>query len=337
LHRITMRLRKLGVTTLITMERSSDEGDVGRFGIEEFVADNVILLRNRLEFERRRRTMEVLKLRGAPHYKGEYPFTIDPIDGFTIIPLSADLNSQPTSLVRISSGVKELDAICGGGFYKDSIILASGPTGTGKTLLASHFARAGFEDGKKVLLIATEESREQLIRNAAAWGADYAGAEKKGLLRIVSRLPETMGLEDHLIHIRRELDEFKPARLVLDSVTALERAASLKSFREFIIGIVSKVRPAGVSTLLTTATPMSSDRHTATDIHISTLTDTIILLRYVELDAEIRRGVAVLKMRGTKHEKAIREYAIDDGGMRIGAPFAGIHGIHGSSHTYLFV
>jgi circadian clock protein KaiC len=336
LHRIATRLRKLGVTTLMTMERTTDEGDFSRFGVEEFVADNVIVLRNRLELERRRRTMEILKLRGAAHYKGEYPFTVDPADGFMIIPLSADLNSQPTSLERISTGVKELDTMCGGGFYKDSVILATGPTGTGKTLIASHFMRAGYESRKKVLLIATEESREQLIRNASAWGADYAGAEKKGLLRIVSRLPETMGLEDHLIHVRREIDEFRPARLVIDSITALERAATLKSFREFIIGIVSKVRHTGVSTLLTTATPMMSVGHTATEIHISTLTDTIILLRYVELDAEIRRGVAVIKMRGTKHEKAIREYTIDDRGMQIGAPFRGIHGILGSGHTYLF-
>jgi circadian clock protein KaiC len=110
----------------------------------------------------------------------------------------------------------------------------------------------------------------------------------------------------------------------------------LKSFREFIIGIVGKVRHSGVSTLLTTATPMFAYGHTATEIHISTLTDTIILLRYVELDAEIRRGVAVIKMRGAKHERAIREYAIDDGGMRIAGPFKGIHGILGSSHTYMF-
>jgi len=130
LHRIAAGLRRLGVTTLVTMERTTEEGGVGRWGVEEFVADNVILLRNRLEQEKRRRTVEILKFRGASHHKGEYPFTIDTEDGVTIIPLSAIELKQKSSDIRVSSGIAELDKMCGGGMYRDSIILVSGATGT---------------------------------------------------------------------------------------------------------------------------------------------------------------------------------------------------------------
>jgi KaiC/GvpD/RAD55 family RecA-like ATPase len=179
LHRIAAGLRTLGVTTLVTMERTQEDGDVGRWGVEEFVADNVILLRNRLEHEKRRRTVEILKFRGATHHKGEYPFTIDSEDGVTIIPLSAIELKQHSSNVRVSSGVPEIDKMCSGGMYRDSIILVSGATGTGKTLMVSQYIKAAIEAGERALLFAAEESREQLTRNAASWGVDFEKAETR--------------------------------------------------------------------------------------------------------------------------------------------------------------
>lgn len=121
LHRINAGLRRLEQTTIMTMERTDEDGRLGRFGVEEFVADNVVILRNRLEMEKRRRTIEILKFRGAPHQKGEYAFTIEPEEGLTVIPLSATELGQKSSGVRVSSGVPELDRMCGGGMYRDSI------------------------------------------------------------------------------------------------------------------------------------------------------------------------------------------------------------------------
>ena len=336
LHRIGARLRGLGLTTISTAERVEEDGGIGRFGVEDFVADNVIVLRNRLDGERRRRTMEIVKLRGGPHYKGEYPFTIDLEEGIAVIPLSAIQLSQKSSTERMSSGVAELDEMCGGGLYRDSIVLVSGATGTGKTMLVSHFLKAGFDAGERVLLFAAEESKEQLARNAAAWGIDFGKAERDGLLKVVCRLPETMGLEDHLIHMRRDIAHFKPMRVAIDSMTALERASSMKSFREFLIGLVTNLKHLGVSAMLTTSSAMLSVTESATEIHISTMTDTIILLRYIEISSEMRRGVTVLKMRGARHERAIREYTIDGTGMKIGTAFRNIHGILGGSPTYMF-
>lgn len=336
LHRIAAGLRKLGVTTLVTMERTNEEGGVGRWGVEEFVADNVILLRNRLEQEKRRRTVEILKFRGTTHQKGEYPFTIDSEDGVTIIPLSAIELKQKSSHIRVSSGVPELDKMCSGGMYRDSIILVSGATGTGKTLMVSQYVKAAIEAGERALLFGAEESREQLTRNALSWGVDFEKAERDGLLRIVCRYPEVMGLEDHLLQMKRDITDFAPQRVAIDSMSAFERVATNKSFREFVIALTSTIKHLEITGLFTNTTSMLTGGESITETHISTITDTIILLRYVELRGEMRRGLTVLKMRGTFHEKDIREYTIDGEGLHVHSPFVGVHGILTGTPTYTF-
>ncbi len=334
LFRTASALRKLGVTGVITAERMEDYGPIARHGIEEFVADNVIILRNVLDEEKRRRTIEVLKFRGTEHSKGEYPFTITG-DGIVVIPLSAIELKQRSSDIRVSSGIPALDEMCGGGYFRDSIILISGATGTGKTLAVSHFVKGAAEAGEKCLLFAFEESREQLIRNATGWGLDYEGMEKAGLLKVVCDYPEVKGLEDHLLTIKQQVQQFKPNRIAVDSLSALERVSSLKSFREFVIGLTSYIKHQEMTGLFTSTTPTLMGGTSITEAHISTITDTIILLRYVEIYGEMRRGLTVLKMRGSKHVKEIREFNIDEQGMHIGKAFRNVSGILAGYTTQL--
>ncbi|MDX1979118.1 MAG: circadian clock protein KaiC [Bryobacteraceae bacterium] len=327
LFRIAVALKRMGVTTVMTSERNDEYGDISRFGVEEFVADNVVVLRNCLEEEKRRRTVEILKFRGASHQKGEFPFTISKGDGIVVIPLSALELKQRSSNLRIPSGNAELDALCGGGFFRDSIILVTGATGCGKTLMTTEFIAGGIDQRERCLLLAFEESRDQLFRNAQGWGVDFDSMERDGLLKVVCVYPESHGLEDHLIAIKKAVEEFRPNRMAIDSLSALERISTLKGYREFVIALTSFIKHREVAGLFTATTPSLLGGQSVTEAHISTITDSIILLRYVELVGEMRRGITVLKMRGSAHDKEIREFTIDNQGMHIGRAFRNVSGI----------
>lgn len=327
LFRIAKVLGQIGVTSLMTAERVDEYGPVSRVGVEDFVTDNVIILRNALDEEKRRRTVEVLKFRGAQHQKGEFPFTILPGNGFVVIPLSEIELEYESSDLRITSGSPELDQMCGGGFYRDSFVLVSGATGTGKTLMVTEFIAGGVENGERCLLFAFEESQEQFFRNASGWGVDLRPMEKAGKLRVVCEYPEIAGLEDRLVRMRQVLEEFKPQRVAIDSLSALERVATKRSFREFVIGITSFLKQQETAGLFTSTTPTLLGGESVTEAHISTLTDSIILLRYVEMYGEMRRGLTVLKMRGSQHDKNIREFTIDGRGMHIHESFRNVAGI----------
>jgi circadian clock protein KaiC len=335
LFRISYALRHLNVTSILTAERSEEYGEISRFGVEEFVADNVVILRNVLENEKRRRTIEILKFRGTSHQKGEFPFTIVPNKGISVIPLSAIELKQKSSTLRITSGNEDLDKMCGGGFFRDSIILISGATGTGKTLTATSFMADGAKKGERSLLFAFEESREQLFRNATGWGMDFEQMEQEGKIKVVCEYPETAGLEDHLIKMEAIIEEFKPNRIAVDSLSALERVSTVKGYREFVIGLTSFIKDKEAAGLFTATTPTLLGGTSVTESHISTITDSIILFRYVEMYGEMRRGVTVLKMRGSMHDKDIREFLIDGKGMHIGKPFRNLTGILSGNFTYV--
>lgn len=327
LFRIIQSLKEMGVTVVFTGERTAEYGPVTATGIEEFVADNVVILRNLLLEERRRRTVEILKFRGASHQRGEYPFTITVRDGFLVIPLSALELTQSSSTVRITSGIKALDVMCGGGFFRDSITLISGATGTGKTLTVTQFMAGGFAQGERSLLFAFEESRDQLYRNAAAWGMDFERMEHDQLLRVVNLYPHAMALEDHLVHMRAIIAEFKPNRVAVDSLSALERVADTRGFREFVISLTSFLKSNEIAGLFTSTTASLLGGESVTEKHVSTLTDSIILLRYLEAYGEMRRGITVLKMRGSMHDRQIREYTIDGRGMHVGDRLTDVTGV----------
>ncbi len=324
--RLVSRLKHLGVTTIITTERTEEYGQVARFGVEEFVADNVVIVRNVLEGERRRRTIEILKLRGTTHMKGEYPFTIT-TNGMNIFPLGAMRLTQKSSNIRVSSGVKTLDTMCGGGFFKDSIILATGATGTGKTLLVSKFIQQGCIQGERAILFAYEESRAQLSRNASSWGTDFEDFERRGLLKIICAYPESAGLEDHLQMIKSEIAEFKPTRIAIDSLSALARGVSNNSFRQFVIGVTGFAKQEEITGFFTNTTDQFMGSHSITDSQISTITDTILMLQYVEIRGEMSRALNVFKMRGSAHDKGIREYIISSKGPEIKESFRNFEGI----------
>ena len=323
LFRITDALKKARLTVLMTAERTSEYGEITRHRLEEFIADNVVILRNVLQREKRRRTIEVLKMRGSRHAEGEAPFTIMGGAGLVAAPLSSLRLEQQSSMVRVTSGNPAIDEMCGGGFFRDSVTLVSGATGTGKTLLVTNFLAGGVAAGEKAILFGFEESRGQLSRNASGWGVDFAAMEANGRLKVFCLYPEAQGLADHLLAIQNLVDEVKPNRIAIDSISALERVAPDAGFREFLISLTSFIKKREIAGLYTATSKSLVGGETASEQHISTLTDSIILLRYMQEQDMMHRGLMVLKMRGSEHSKEIRRFTIDGVGMHLGEAFKG--------------
>lgn len=314
-------LKKAGLTVLMTAERNSEYGEITRHRLEEFVADNVVILRNVLQREKRRRTIEVLKMRGSHHAEGEAPFTLLENHGVVAVPLSSLRLEQQSSVVRVTSGNPMIDEMCGGGFFRDSVTLVSGATGTGKTLLVTNFLAGGVAAGEKAILFGYEESKGQLFRNASGWGVDFAQMEADGKLKIVCLYPEAQSLPDHLLTVQHLVDEFQPNRIAIDSISALERIAPDTGFREFLISLTSFIKKREIAGLCTATSKSLVGGESASEQHISTLTDSIILLRYIQERETMNRGLMVLKMRGSEHAKEIRRFTIDGSGMHLGSRF----------------
>jgi circadian clock protein KaiC len=315
LFHISSALKKTGLTVLMTAERNSEYGEITRHRLEEFVAGNVLYR------EKRRRTIEVLKMRGSHHAEGEAPFTLLANQGVVAVPLSSLRLEQQSSTVRVTSGNSEIDKMCGGGFFRDSVTLVSGATGTGKTLLVTNFLAGGVAAGEKAILFGYEESKGQLFRNASGWGADFAQMEAAGKLKIVCLYPEAQGLPDHLLTIQSLVDEFQPSRIAVDSLSALERIAPDTGFREFLISLTSFIKKREIAGLCTATSKSLIGGESVSEQHISTLTDSIILLRYIQEQNTMNRGLMVLKMRGSEHAKEIRKFHIDSAGMHFGESF----------------
>jgi circadian clock protein KaiC len=329
LRSLIASLRGMGLTVVLTVETPGDPGGtLSRYGVEEFVADNVVLLRNVREGTFRRRTLEVLKMRGAMHHKGDVGFTIVPGRGMVVLPVTAPGAPADTQAPeRVSTGNQGLDELTHGGLLRGSSALLSGPTGAGKTMLVTQFVAEAAAQGERVLLVAYEETREQVHANGRVLGHDFAAYEQQGLLHVVSHYPEVASLDDHLLEVKDLVEQHAPARLAIDSLSALERLGSEHAYREYVIGITSFVKTVGLVSLMTAASSELVGATSVTESHISGLLDTIVVLRHVETRSQLKRGILVLKMRGSSHEHEIRELVVGDGRITVGEPFPGLRGL----------
>ena len=214
-----------------------------------------------------------------------------------------------------------------GGLYEKSLWLVAGPTGTGKSFLATHFVAGGVAAGERALLHSFEESRPQLLRNAAAWGLDLAAMEDSGRLCIVADAPEAASLEDHLQRMKSTIEKFEPDRVAIDSLTALQRISMVKSFREYVLGLTYHIKLQAMAGLVTSSVTDFLSADGSGELHVSTISDAITLLHYVPVGGEMRRGLQMLKMRGSDHDKHVREFRITGSGIDLRDPVADISGL----------
>ena len=308
--------RRLELTAVVIAEAQVDYGALTTLGVEDFLCDLTIILRNIMDGGRRRRSIEINKYRRSAHFKGEYPCTIT-TKGLAVFPVDAkEYPSEWVEMERYSSGVEGLDEMTGGGWLRNSIIIVRGPTGAGKTILAGVYAKAGAERGERVVYYGFEETRATLLRNYRELGMDLQPLVDSGNLRVICRYPEATSLEDLLVDLRIDLEEFKPSLIVLDSISSIEHASSERGFRQFMIGVASILRQHGRSAMITqTVLAGTSAEHAAP--YLSTIADAILALDYSPSGYELDRTMRVIKSRGSAHASHPYRLDIDGAGIHV--------------------
>lgn len=322
LRRLFYWLKERGVTAVITGERGN--GQLTRYGIEEYVSDCVILLDNRVVDQITTRRLRVVKYRGSSHGTNEYPFFIDEF-GITVLPVTAAGLNHSASQQVVPSGIEGLDRMLGrGGFYRGSSVLVSGLAGTGKTTFGASFIDACCKREERCLLFSFEESESQLVRNLESVGLNLKTYIDSGLLRVESARPSLYGLEVHLARMYREIMAFKPHAVVIDPISAFRGPES--EVHATLLRLVDLLKEHNITAIFFSLSEAKA-RAQGLDREVSSLMDVWISLGMVEADGEHNRLLYVLKARGMGHSNQVREYHIDSNGITLVRPYIGPHGV----------
>ena len=302
------------------------ERTFSRFGLEEYVADCVIFLNHTISQQTATRRMRIVKYRGSAHGTSEYPFLIDR-QGFSVMPLSSIGLDHSVSSERVSSGIPRLDTMLSGqGYYRGSSILVTGSAGTGKSSLAAHFVDAACRRGERSLYFAFEESQKQIIRNMKSIGIDLGQWVDLGLLQFRNVRTTLYGLEMHLVVMHRAIDEFNPDIVVIDPISNLVASATEAEAKSMLARMIDYLKMKQITAFCTdlSATSMSLER---TEVGISSLMDTWLLVQALEVGGERNRGLYLLKSRGMAHSNQVREFILSDTGAQLRDVYIGPGGV----------
>ncbi len=324
LRRLFHWLKDKGVTAVITGEQG--QAALTRQGLEEYVSDCVIFLDHRIIDQISTRRLRVVKYRGSTHGTNEYPFLINE-DGITVLPVTSLGLSHPVSDERVSSGVQELDQMLGGkGYFRGTSVLVSGTAGTGKSSLASHFVDAACRRGERCLYFAFEESPSQIIRNMRSIGVDLEPWARKQRLVFHAARPTFVGLETHLATIYKHIRDFQPDAVVIDPVSNLITVGKSNEVNSMLLRLVDLLKSKQITAFLTSLTSGGANLE-GTDLGMSSLMDTWLLLRDIELSGERNRAIYVLKSRGMAHSNQVREFLLTPNGIRLVDVYLGPGGV----------
>ena len=324
LRRLFRWLKEKGVTALITCERG--EGKLTRYGLEEYVADCVILLDNRIENQISTRRLRIVKYRGTSHGTNEYPFLIDE-KGFSVLPITSLGLKHKAPTQRISSGNARLDNMLDGkGFYRGSSILVSGTAGTGKSTIAAHFVDAACKRGERALFFAFEESQEQIIRNMRSIGIDLEPYVKQDLLQFANSRPSNFGLEVHLALIHKAIVDYKPSVVVVDPISNFLAVGDAGDTKSMLTRLIDFLKTQQVTAMFTSLTGSTSEIEHS-EVGVSSLMDAWLLVKNIEANGERNRGLYILKARGIAHSNQVREFRLTDNGMELVDAYVGSEGV----------
>lgn len=314
LRRLFRWLKSKGLTAIITAEKG--EGMITRHGLEEYVSDCVIFLDHLVTEQVATRRLRIIKYRGSTHGTNEYPFLIDKT-GISVLPVTSLELVHKASSERISTGIPRLDTMFEGkGYYRGSSILVSGTAGTGKSSIAAKFAEAACQRGERCLYLAFEESESQIIRNMRSIGINLEPWVKKGLLKFHASRPTFCGLEMHLVQIHNLVNSFNPSVVIFDPITTMMSIGSENTVKSMLTRLLDYLKMKKLVTTLFTNLSHNEDLEKTT-VAISSLMDTWILLRDIEIGGERNRGLYVLKARGIGHSNQIREFLLTKDGIDV--------------------
>jgi circadian clock protein KaiC len=316
LRRLFRWLKDRGITAIITGERG--EGTtLTRYGLEEYVADCVITLDHRVNEQISTRRLRVMKYRGTAHATNEFPFIIGE-RGLSVLPITSLQLNHKASADRITTGIARLDEMLGGkGVYRGSSMLVSGSPGTGKSSIGAKFADTTCHRGERALLFAYEESPAQLLRNMSSIGIDLAPWLKKGLLQIHASRPTMQGLEQHLVMMHDTVLAFRPSVVIVDPISNLTLDRTEAEVKPTLMRLIDFLKQQQITSLFTsltaggTATELPED----SQLGVSSLMDTWLLLRNAEFNGERNRTIFVLKSRGMPHSNQVREFILSEAGI----------------------
>jgi len=285
-----------------------------------------MLLDNRVIDQVSTRRLRIVKYRGSSHGTNEYPFLIDE-KGISVLPVTS-LGLQHKAInERVSTGIARLDAMLGGeGYFRGSTVLVSGTAGSGKSSIAAHFARAAGERGERCLYMAFEESPNQIVRNMRSIGVDLEPLVRRGLLCFHASRAMAHGLEMHLAMFHRLIRDFDPQVVIVDPISNLGARGSVQDISDMLVRLIDLMKSRGITALLTNLTTAGRALE-ATDSQISSLVDTWLLLRDLELAGERNRAMYVLKSRGMAHSNQIREFLLTSRGIELADVYLGPEGV----------
>ncbi|HEV2992203.1 MAG TPA: circadian clock protein KaiC [Candidatus Angelobacter sp.] len=313
LRRLFHWLKDAGVTAVITAEVG--EKTLTRWGLEEYVADCVILLDHRVTEQVSTRRLRVVKYRGSSHGTNEYPFLLDN-EGISVVPITALGLTHHAYTEKISSGISSLDQMLSGeGFFRGTSILVTGSAGTGKSSFSAAFANAACARGERALYFAFEESPSQIHRNMKSLGMNLDRWTKRGLLKIFAARPTSNGLEGHLAHMYQGIEQFNPTVVVVDPITNLITVGDVPSVKAMLTRLIDYLKTKGITAMFTNLVFQADVEETA--IGISSLMDAWLVLREISYGADRIRMLNLLKCRGMAHDSRMHSFNLSDKGIAI--------------------
>lgn len=292
----------------------------GHARMMQFLVDAVVTLNHRVESGVSQRSLRVLKYRGSSFHENEAPFAIV-TDGLEV---AGPWSSAPAraSTERVSSGVEQLDAMLGGGYYRNAAVLVTGAPGTAKTTLCGAFIAAALARGERSLYVSFDSEAGELVRNLASVGIKLARHRKEGMLRILAPRATEGNAENHLLQIRRAAREHGARCVVVDPVSALGKRGNASTGHGVAERLTRWAKSDGIT--LACASLLADDRIAAesTPMDISTIADTWIHLTYQVKAGERNRGLTIVKSRGTPHSNQVRELLLGASGVSLANVYA---------------